>query len=73
MLYIPLQDRTKINVTSERGFLVRKEEGSRCYKIYCNETQRIVSAREVTFIEEPDDKLLVQNYKEETQRREIQP
>lgn len=59
LIYIPLQNGTKRDVTAERGFVVGMAEVLLWYKVYCYATKSIVHARDVQFIEEPDEKLFI--------------
>lgn len=61
MIYIPLGKRTKLDVTAVRGMLIGVAEGMLCYKSYCNERKRIIHARDVPFIVEPDERLFINN------------
>lgn len=57
LVYIPLENRTKLDCTVERGFLVGVAEDLLCYKVYFTATKSTFHARDVTFIEEPYKKL----------------
>lgn len=45
LVYIPLEKRTKIDVTGVRGTLVGVTEGLICYNVYCAATNRTITAR----------------------------
>lgn len=55
LIYIPFQNWTKLDVTSDRETLFDLSEGNLCYKIYCHCTKSIMQARDVTFIGKADD------------------
>lgn len=57
--YIPLQNRTKLNETAERGIIVGLEQGKLCYPVYVPRKKGIILTRDVSFVEEPDDHLTV--------------
>lgn len=61
MIYIPLETRTKLDNTSENGIFVGIAEGSLYYKVYCEATKNIVHVRDVTFIEDTDERLFVRD------------
>lgn len=57
LVYIPLQNRTKLDVTSERVIMVGLKEGDMCSQIYCHSKKEIIHASDVNFIEEYDEQL----------------
>lgn len=59
LIYITIGKMTKLDVTAEKEILVGVAEGILCYKIHCDMTKRNVHAHDVTFIEEPDEQLFV--------------
>lgn len=59
LIYIPLQNRTNLDFTAERGSLVGLSESEMCYKIYVNSTKSMIKARDVTFIEDADEKRFI--------------
>lgn len=59
LVHIPLQIRCKLDVTSKKTSLVGMGEGLLFYKLYCNATKILIDAQDVTFIEEPDKNLFV--------------
>lgn len=62
LIYILLPNRTKLDVVMERGTLVRISEGSLCYQVCCHSTKHIVKVRNVTFIEDDEDQLIVNEF-----------
>ena len=73
LVYVPLQNRTKLDVTSERGIMVGLSEGDMCYQIYCSATNAIIQARDVTFIEDYDEQLYVDEERVELNENSFNP
>lgn len=68
IIYVHLELRTKLDVKAERVFLIGMAEGQLCYQVYYNAKQSIVHARDVTFIEEQDETLFVNDSQMERDR-----
>lgn len=62
MIYVPLPKRTNVDVNAERRTMVGIYEGTKCYQIYCHYTKNVVQTRDVTFIEDGDDHLIVNEF-----------
>lgn len=58
---MPVQNRIKFEVETERGCFVGMEEGLICYKIYSYVTEYIVHARDFQFIKEPVEKIFIED------------
>lgn len=62
-IYIPLKNKTKLDITAERGMFIGMSEGLQCYKIYCDSTNSTGQARDATFVEEPYERLFINDVK----------
>lgn len=71
LVYIPLQNRTKLDVTAKPGTTVGLSESDMCYMIHCHTTEIIVQARDVTYIDDDDEQLYVDEERYEVKEKPV--
>lgn len=69
LIYFPMHNHTKLYDTAQRGTLAGMYERTISYKVYCLSKKNIVHNRVVTFIEEENEQLFIEESKVENMKK----